>query len=402
MRKYSVAQLALPGMIALTAMLAGCKHGETSGLTASEPAIIAPAYADGEYRGFYTDGGIEQFSVSFTLDHGIYERVALRSVNYKDGDYLSKNATRIQEQVASQYQEAAQYLSGKPVSALYDLLDAADVTSDRDAVTSATLRTGKLVSAIQDGLSHGVYAPAGDEIPEYLVEIPDGEYRGSYREGTTELVSIGVLMHTNRMQSVDIKCGMHGMDGALQDLEDYLTGRDAATVFKLYHPESLLASETLHPLKLEGGMLVSAFRDAWNRGAYQTVETTVFPELSGFANGIYRGFFFEGGSEQISVQFELVNDTFVDIVFRGLSYADGDYLSEDAPDEQKAIHRQYLALAAHLKGQPLSTVYDLYRPEEIATDADACSAATLPSNKLISALMDGLHRGIYRQGDIDS
>ena len=64
-----------------------------------------------------------------------------------------------------------------------------------------------------------------------------------------------------------------------------------------------------------------------------------------YADGIYRGFYYDGGIEQIAIQFELKDGRFDSLVYRGVKYKDGDYMSEDASDAQKAILRQYRQLA---------------------------------------------------------
>ena len=61
-----------------------------------------------------------------------------------------------------------------------------------------------------------------------------------------------------------------------------------------------------------------------------------------YADGIYRGFYYDGGIEQIAIQFELQDGVFQSVVYRGVKYKDGDYMSDDASDAQKAALRQYL------------------------------------------------------------
>jgi len=60
-----------------------------------------------------------------------------------------------------------------------------------------------------------------------------------------------------------------------------------------------------------------------------------------YPDGIYRGFYYDGGIEQISIQFEIRNGVFDSVVYRGVKYKDGDYMIEDASDAQKATLRQY-------------------------------------------------------------
>ena len=59
------------------------------------------------------------------------------------------------------------------------------------------------------------------------------------------------------------------------------------------------------------------------------------------ADGIYRGFYYDGGIEQIAIQFEIKDGLFTSIVYRGVKYKDGDYMSDDASDAQRATLRQY-------------------------------------------------------------
>ena len=86
-----------------------------------------------------------------------------------------------------------------------------------------------------------------------------------------------------------------------------------------------------------------------------------------YADGIYRGFYYDGGIEQIAIQFELKDGRFDSLVYRGVKYKDGDYMSEDASDAQKAILRQYRQLADYLIGKDVSAIDDLYSLWRIST-----------------------------------
>ena len=81
-----------------------------------------------------------------------------------------------------------------------------------------------------------------------------------------------------------------------------------------------------------------------------------------YADGIYRGFYYDGGIEQIAIQFELQDGVFQSVVYRGVKYKDGDYMSDDASDAQKAALRQYRELAAYLVGKGVDAIDDLYAP----------------------------------------
>jgi hypothetical protein len=78
-----------------------------------------------------------------------------------------------------------------------------------------------------------------------------------------------------------------------------------------------------------------------------------------YPDGIYRGFYYDGGIEQISIQFEIRDGLFDSIVYRGVKYKDGDYMIEDASDAQKGTLRQYRQLADYLIGKGVEAIDDL-------------------------------------------
>lgn len=390
------------------AATAGCASGMQETVSPAEETVRLTnfsTYVDGVYRGFYNDRGIEQLSVQFELQDSHFTSVVYNAINYKDGDYLADDATDIQSQVASQYEEAAAYLIGKPFDAVTALLDPTDVTTDRDAVTSATLRTNKLASALMDGVNRGVLIPTATTVYETPGDYPDGVYRGFYYNGSSEQIFVEFAIENGSFTDVNLKeLVFDGTDYLTDTLSvqqqtaanDYLsackalTGKPVTALETLYTAVDAVSGAT-PPLS----QLLSAIMEGFTRNVYAPVETTTLQQLSGYQNGAYRGFYYEDGFEQISVQFELVNDTFVSVRFRGMNYTDGNYLCEEPSAAQSAVYHQYLALAEHLTGKRVAALYDLYDPASIASDADGCSAATLPSSKLVSALMDGLTRGLY-------
>lgn len=412
--KAIISLLAVTGFVTCAAACATKPASSASEeATRIVPLSAAAGYADGVYRGFYNDSGIEQLSVQFELKNGCFATVQYDAINYKDGNYLSGDATKIQSEVASQYREAADYLIGKPASAILDLLEPTAVATDRDAVTSATLRTNKLASALQDGLNRGVFVPTATTALLLPAESPDGIYRGFYYDGAKEQVFVEFSVIGNTFDTVTLK-------GLTFDETDYLAAslsdQDAAVAESYLASAAYLCSKPLTALgtlytpatvdvdAVSGATpyinkLISAMMDGLNRGVYEPLASSVLTIEKHYPNGTYRGFYQEGGIEQVSVQFEVVNDTFVSVRYRALNYTDGNYLCEEATPSQTAVYHQYLQLAAHLKGQPIASIYDLFTPGGIAEDIDGCSSATVNGNKLVSALMDGLGRGLYRQGD---
>ena len=238
-------------------------------------------YADGIYRGFYYDGGIEQIAIQFELQDGVFQSVVYRGVKYKDGDYMSDDASDAQKAALRQYRELAAYLVGKGVDAIDDLYAPYGIVEDIDAVTTATMQSSKLISALWDGL---------------------------------------------------------------------------------------------------------------NRRPFKLISTAKLPEAGDFADGVYRGSYMEDGEEEVAVEFTLEGNVFSDVRYRALSYHGVDYLSPDAPEEARRVAGQFEALLAHLKGQPVNAVNDLYHPGDIAPDVDGFSGATLRAPKVISAIWDALNR----------
>ena len=249
------------------------------------PAARAQVYADGIYRGFYYDGGIEQIAIQFEIRDGLFDSIVYRGVKYKDGDYMIEDASDAQKATLRQYTQLADYLVGKSVEAIDDLYNPYAIVEDVDAVTTATMQSSKLISALWDGL---------------------------------------------------------------------------------------------------------------NRRPYKMVDTTKLPAAQPYSDGTYRGSYMEDGGEQVALEFTIKDNRFVEIGYRTLQYKGEDYLGEGASQAAKTIAAQFGALAEYLVGREISAVNDLYRPGEIAPDADAFSGATLRSPKVISAIWDGLGRHAYR------
>lgn len=121
----------------------------------------------------------EQVTVEFELKDNKFISLKLRSLTYKDVDYLKSEETPYKG-IASQYQECLDYLTGKDVSAILDLYKPANIATDVDGVTAATLRSNKLISALFDGLNRGVYKLADSSNVDYSADYEDGAYRGAF------------------------------------------------------------------------------------------------------------------------------------------------------------------------------------------------------------------------------
>lgn len=243
------------------------------------------AYPDGIYRGFYYDGGIEQIAIQFEIKDGVFDSIVYRGVKYKDGNYMSEDASDAQKATLRQYRQLADYLLGKGVEAIDDLYFPYDIVEDVDAVTTATIQSSKLISALWDGL---------------------------------------------------------------------------------------------------------------NRRPFKLLDTSKLPTAPQYADGVYRGTYMEDGAEEVALEFTLKEGCFQNIHFHGLQYKGEDYLSPMASEAVQQISAQFEALLSYLEGKPVSSVNDLYHPDEIVPDADAFTGATIRSPKVISAIWDALNRHAYR------
>lgn len=103
-------------------------------------------------------------------------------------------------------------------------------------------------------------------------------------------------------------------------------------------------------------------------------------------DGTYRGFY----DDQVEVEFKLENDVVTAAKYRGLSYKGTDYnRSKDA--NVIALKEEHEALLTHLEGRNITeSLDDLYNPGDIEM-----AGATIRSNKVRSAIQDGLNRGAY-------
>ncbi|WP_172147651.1 MULTISPECIES: cytochrome b5 domain-containing protein [Pseudomonas] len=115
-----------------------------------------------------------------------------------------------------------------------------------------------------------------------------------------------------------------------------------------------------------------------------------------YLDGIYRGHFSDRGEMQVSLQFSLREHRMHDIELRYLAYAGVDYLKLTEEHPAYPVLLQYRQSIAHLEGQPLANLFDLYEPGKVVDDIDAFSGATLRASKVISAVRDALNRGVYQ------
>lgn len=115
-----------------------------------------------------------------------------------------------------------------------------------------------------------------------------------------------------------------------------------------------------------------------------------------YLDGRYRGIFADRGEMQVNVQFELRDGRLHDLRYRQLAYRGIDYLALEEGDALHPVLVQHLRIGEGLEGRPLSAIFELYEPAALIDDLDGFSGATLPGNKVLSAIRDGLNRGVYQ------
>lgn len=248
-------------------------------------AAYASEYVDGIYRGFYYDGGIEQIAIQFELRGGVFDSIVYRGVKYKDGDYMIEDASDAQKATLRQYQQLADYLIGKGVEAIDDLYSPYDIVDDVDAVSTATMQSSKLISALWDGLNRHPYKLVDTTKLPTAEAYADGVYRGSYMEGGGEEVVLEFAIKGGVFQEIAYRT-LHykGEDYLSQDaskyardiatqfqaLVDYLVGKPISAVNDLYRPGEIAPDvDVFSGATVRAPKVISAIWDALGRHAYK-------------------------------------------------------------------------------------------------------------------------------------
>ena len=245
-------------------------------------ALADAAYPDGIYRGFYYDGGIEQIAIQFELRGGVFDSIVYRGVKYKDGDYMIDDASDAQKATLRQYQQLADYLIGKGVEAIDDLYSPYDIV---DAVTTATMQSSKLISALWDGLNRRPYKLVDTTKLPKAEPYADGTYRGAYMEDGGEQVALEFTIRDNRFTEIayrtlqyrgedylaqDAGEPVRSIAGQFQALIDYLVGKDIAGVNDLYRPGEIVPDvDGFSGATIRAPKVISAIWDGLGRHAYR-------------------------------------------------------------------------------------------------------------------------------------
>ena len=256
-------------------------------------------------------------------------------------------------------------------------------------------------------------------------DLPDGTYRGVYGDGGDMQVNVQFSVEDNKMTKANFRYLWHG--GTDYRRTDDETAQGIATQYEaalqsligddlrvslgtLYEPGDVLGDEYdidgLTGATIRSNKIIYAIRDGLNRGVYRFPNDA--PEhyypvaASSFQDGTYRGAFSDRGDMQVNVQFTLDGNEFTNVRFRHLWYGGDDYLDADG-GSVAGLREQYQALIDSLVGEDVRTALrGLYEPGNIVGDeydVDGLSGATIRSGKVISAIRDGLNRGVYGFSD---
>ena len=260
-------------IILAAALLAGCAQAE------------GQVYPDGIYRGFYYDGGIEQIAIQFELREGLFDSIVYRGVKYKDGDYMIEDASDAQKATLRQYEQLAEYLIGKGVEAIDDLYNPYEIVEDVDAVTTATMQSSKLISALWDGLNRRPFKLVDTTKLPVAEPYGDGTYRGSYMEDGGEQVALELTLRDNCFEAIGYRTLQYrGEDYLAEDapdvmkrvasqfeaLLDYLTGKPVSAVNDLYRPGEIAPDvDGFSGATIRAPKVISAIWDALGRRAYR-------------------------------------------------------------------------------------------------------------------------------------
>ncbi len=243
--------------------------------------------SDGIYRGFYYDGGIEQIAIQFEIKEGLFDSIVYRGIKYKDGDYLSDDASDSQKAIREQYEELADYLIGKGIEAIEDLYEPYGIVRDVDAVTTATFKSSKLISALWDGIKRRPYKIVGETKLPGAPPCEDGIYRGAYMEDGVEEVSVEFEIRDGRFVSLSYRA-LHykGTDylsqeadprsqavaGQFRQVLEYLKDKDIACVNDLYQPGNIASdTDVTTAATLRTPKVISALWDGISRNAYERI-----------------------------------------------------------------------------------------------------------------------------------
>ena len=372
--------------------------------------VVGAEYPNGTYRGIFEDGAVQQVSIQFNVNDGNLEDVRFRHLYYSGVDYRELEEDDNLYGVYEQHLQIAEYFEGKPVSSITDLYDTGSFVDDVDVATGATLRGNKILSAMVDGLNRGLYSPDG----EYTLDLPDyqdGTYRGLYGDSGDQQVSIQFSLEDGNIQNMSFRHlyysgvdyreleeddSLYGIFEQHLQIAEYFEGKDLNSIAELHNPGDFVDDvDVATGATLRGNKVYSAIRDALNRGIYSPANGYSADLLEDVEDGRYRGTYGDRGDIQVSIQFHVEDGMIQDLSYRHLFHSGTDYRELEEGEALYGIYEQHIEILEYLEGKPLEAIYDLHNPGEFVEDVDAATGATIRANKVFSAIMNGLSRGIY-------
>lgn len=375
-------------------LLAGC-----IAFAAAENQQTIP---DGIYRGGFTDP--KQVEVEFEIKDNTFVSFKFRALSFREMNYKENEDAAIQA-VGQQYLDLGEYLVGKDFSAVRDLYAPANITSDVDGFTAATIRSSKVISAINDAVARKPYKLT-ETTAFTLGTYQDGTYRGAYLD--SDQVQVEFTLKDNKFESIKLRTlAYKGMDylksedatvqavgGQYSQCIDYLAGKDVSAIMELYDPSTIASDvDGFTGATIRSSKLISAIFDGLNRGVYKLADSTEISYERAYENGTYRGAFLN--PTEVEIEFVLKDNVFESIKFRALAHKGINYLKSENELEQQ-LAGQYQAVIDYLVGKPLSAIQDAYTPGDFVEDIDGFTGATVRSSKIISAINDALTRGAYK------
>ena len=238
----------------------------------------------------------------------------------------------------------------------------------------------------------------------------NGRYRGLYEDGGEQQVSIqfdvtdGTLSNVSfrhlqyrgqNFRNLEEGHQFYAVFAQHRQIEEYLEGRPLDAIADLYSPGDFIEDiDGFSGATIRGNKVYSAIQDGLNRGIYAP-RNGFSTAIGTYTNGRYRGIYGDSGEQQVSVQFDVNNNSIRNVSFRHLQYRGQNFRNLEEGHQFYPVFVQHQQIAGHLEGKPLEAIFDLHSPGDFVEDVDGFSGATIRANKVFSAIRDGLNRGIY-------
>lgn len=381
-------------------------------------------YPNGIYRGDFYDSGALQVVVQFTLLDNVVTNPSYRTLYYRDVDYRAEKEDAKIIAINSQFNELLQYMVGKKIdTAIEAMYTPSDIVADQvvgvDTITGATVRSSKVISAINSGLVRGPYSLVAPSI-----SYENGTYRGTFSDGGYQQVGVQFTIADNIVTNASYRLlSYRGTDYRAEkedpkviainnqfvELLNYLKEKDIRVALNdLFAAGNIVDDvvvevDTISGATVRSAKVISAINDGLKRGVYAYAANTVpSPTIvnKSFVDGTYRGSYIDDNEQQVGIQLTLENNIVTAINYRALAYKGLNYRTEKENNKIVALNEQYNELIGFLVDKDIRTNFvKLYWPGEIVSDktveVDTMTGATIRASKVTSAIMDSLNRGPY-------